>query len=157
MATSLMRVDVQVSGFREARARLRETPPFYSPAARNLLDHLGRIGVAAVRGASPRGATGRLQGGTIYQVQKKPFPTWVRVKNTTRARGRVAKRQSKKARAGLAPLRYTKGYPYGGRLNYDAKYRTHLWWTKAIRAAQARTDSLLAGSAREIEEEWGRT
>lgn len=149
------RIDVQVRGFREARQKLRQTPPFIAPATRHLLDQLGRIGVAAVRGAAPRGRTSQLQQGAVYQVQKKPFPTWVRVKNTARARGRLAKRQSKKARAGLAPLRYTKGYPYGARLNYDRTYRTHLWWTKAIRSAQARTDSLLAGAAREIEEEWG--
>jgi hypothetical protein len=145
---------VRLSGFREARAKLKQTPPFHAEAVRKFLDQLGRVGVAAVQGAAPRGKTGQLASQNVYKVQERPFPTSVRVQNKARARGRVAKRQNKKARAGLAPLRYTKGYPYAGRLNYDPKYRTHGWWTRAIRAAQNRVDSLLTSAGQDIEREW---
>lgn len=148
------KVDVGLSGFKEARAKLKETPPFHAPAVRKFLDQLGRVGVAAVQGAAPRGKTGQLASQNVYRVQERPFPTWVRVQNKARARGAVAKRQSKKARAGLAPLRYTKGYPYGGRLNYDKTYRTHGWFTRAIKAAQGRVDSLLTSAGQDIEREW---
>ncbi len=150
------KLDVGVTGFKEARAKLKQSPPFYAPSVRKFLDQLGRVGVAAVQGAAPRGKTGQLASSNVYQVQENPFPTWVRVQNKARARGRLAKRQSKKAKAGLAPLKYTKGYPYGGRLNYDKTYRTQGWWTRAIRAAQGRTDSLLSTAARDIEQEWGK-
>ncbi len=149
-----LKLDVGVTGFKEARAKLKETPPFHAPAVRKFLEQLGRVGVAAVQGAAPRGKTGQLASSNVYKVQERPFPTWVRVQNKAHAQGRLAKRQSKKARAGLAPLRYTKGYPYGGRLNYDPHYRTHGWWTKAIRAAQGRVDSLLTGAGQDIEREW---
>lgn len=148
------KMDVQLRGFREARAKLKQTPPFHAPAVRNFLDQLGRVGVAAAQGAAPRGKTGQTARSNVYAVQDRPFPTWVRVKNTARARGRAAKRQSKKARAGLVALRYTKGYPYPARLNYDPTYKTHGWFTRAIRQTQGRVDSLLTGAGRDIEKEW---
>lgn len=149
---------VQLRGFREARAKLKQSPPFYAPAVRDFLDQLGKVGRTAAQAASPKGATGQAASSNVYAVQDKPFPTWVRVKNTARAKGRLSKRQSKKARAGLAPLKYTKGVSYPAVLNFGDKKKAKTkwigWFTKAMRNARARTDSLLSGMGDQIQKEW---
>jgi hypothetical protein len=149
---------VQLRGFKEARAKLKQSPPFYAPAMRNFMDQLGKIGRTAAQAAAPKGATGQAASSNIYAVQDKPFPTWVRVKNTARAKGRLSKRQSKKARAGLAPLKYTKGVSYPAVLNFGVKGKKKSrwigWFSNAMRTTRARIPSLLAGMGDQIEKEW---
>jgi hypothetical protein len=149
---------IQLSGFREARAKLKQTPPFYSPAVREFFDALGKVGRAAAQAASPHGATGKLAASNVYAVDKSPFPTWMRVKNTARAKGKASKRQTKKARAGLAPLKLNKGVSYPAVLNYGDKKRgrtKHIgWFTRAMRITATREDSLLAAMGDRIQKEW---
>lgn len=152
------KMDVQLSGFRELRRELRRDP---APTAliapwRRFMERLGKLGVQHAQRASPRGATGQLASSNVYAVQNKPFPTWARVKNTARAKGRPALRQSKAARAGRRPLRLTKGYPYPGRLNWEKKNKRFGWFTRAMQATRRGTGSLAGRLAREMEQGWGR-
>jgi hypothetical protein len=152
------RVAVELKGFRDLRRELRQEP---APTAilgpwRHFMERLGKLGVQQARAASPRGETGQLGSSNTYAVQNKPFPTWVRVKNTARAKGRAAKRQNRAAREGRAPLRLTKGYAYPGRLNWERKNPRFGWFTKAMQATRRGTQPLLNQTAREIEQEWGK-
>jgi hypothetical protein len=157
-----LRLGIEIEGFRQLRAKLKADPPIYAKAWHDAAENIAQIGVRMVRARAPHGKTGLLQSSIKGWAQRQPVPSYVVLKNTARARGRLFKRQSKKARAGLAPLKYTKGYPYPGWLNYarakgNRKGSPYLgWFTGAVKDALGAIDPALKEAARSIESAWKR-
>jgi hypothetical protein len=151
---------VELVGFRELRGTLSRNPPFGAKEWAAGLQELGQLGARLARQAAPRGATGQLAARIVTKIQAAALPQWVVVKDTARGQPRAYKRQNKKARAGLAPLRMTKGYAYPARLNYQAVYKggkanRHFgWFTHAMDATRQGTGSILAKAAAEMERQW---
>jgi hypothetical protein len=155
------KIDIEVSGFDRLRRKIREDPPFVAPVWKQVVEKAGQIGVREAQQRAPR-RSGLLAASLISTAQKKPMPSWVRVTDTARARGRLYKRQSKKAQAGLVAMKYTKGYSYPAWQNYaipKGKRRgsPHRgWFTQAMQSTQTRIGPLLSLAVKQIEAEWYR-
>ncbi len=157
-----LKMGVELQGFKQLRAKLKESPPIYAKAWSDAAKDITEVGLRVIRARAPHGKTGLLASSVKGWPQKQPVPTYIVLKDTARARGRLSVRQSKKARAGLAPLRYTKGYPYPGWLNYarakgNRKGSPRVgWFTNAVKDARGLIGPALNDAAKAIETAWNR-
>ncbi len=155
----IWKIDVEVNGFDRLRRKINADPPLAAPFWREVVEKAGQIGVREAQQRAPQ-RTGKLALSLIPTVQNKPMPAWVRVSDTARARGRLYKRQSKAAKAGLVAPKYTKGYPYPAWQNYavaKGKRRAsphYGWFTRAMQATQGKIQPLLTIAVKKIEADW---
>lgn len=158
-----LRMTVHTTGYTSAVRKLTKTdPPLESRTVRWAMEQIGKVGEQQAKLAAPRGATGGLLAGITHKVDKKPVPRWTVIKDTARAR-RAAKRQSKKARAGLAPLRMVGGYRYPGKLNWMRAYKKsgkpnihYGWFTRAMVTTKLRVTPILNQAGKLLQQDWER-
>ncbi len=157
-----LKLGVEIQGFNALRAKLKQDPPIYAKAWSGAAKDIAEGAAQTIKARAPRGKTGLLAASVEGFPQKVPVPGYIVLRDTARARGRLYKRQSKKALAGQASLRYTKGYPYPkwqnwGTANGKRKGSPNYgWFTNAVKNARGLIGPALNEAARAIEAAWNR-
>ncbi len=131
------RVSIEVKGIKQLSAALKDEE-LYSKPWREGMNAVGQLGERIAASHAPRGATGQLEAKISYGVQKKPFPTWVAIRE--RARRRSPK--------------YPKGYPYPTLLNYSSKHGHAGWFTRPLGQLGNQVGPVLNRISKEVEAQW---
>ena len=130
-------IDVSIEGLRSLQKMLATRDWYAKPWHDGMTTLASKAGLAAQKGAPV--ATGYLQSRIRTAVQKKPFPTWIAIRNQARRR--------RKGGGG--------GYPYPRLLAFSPKHHHRDWLIKAVQSIW-KSDSTLNAIAKDIAREWGR-
>lgn len=141
-----MKLSIQMKNIKEVSAKL-EPAALYWPAAKSALDGIGRLGLARLQRAAPRGRTGQLASHLAYKVNDIPKPLWVVFKTDAAATP---------ANPGTRGGKTKYPFPYPRRLEHEKKNPHYHWMKNGIQAARPQFRGVINKAASDIENNWGR-